>query len=89
MRPASTRGVPRPCHERQVAVSGITVGTNLALLGAPMTAREEFHRFIDELGDDIAKPGLHAAVDELDDVWISPALSRMQALRARLTDESR
>jgi hypothetical protein len=53
-----------------------------------MTPREEFHQFIDELGDDLAKPGLHAVVDELDDIWIAPALSRMQALRARLADKS-
>jgi hypothetical protein len=51
-----------------------------------VTLREEFHQFIDELDDDIAKPSLHAGIDKLDDAWIPSALNRMRALRARLPD---
>ena len=51
-----------------------------------MTVRDEFHQFIEELDDDTVKPGLHAAVDNLDEALIPAALARMRALRGRLSD---
>jgi hypothetical protein len=48
-----------------------------------MTLREEFHRFIDELEDDVAKPGLHAGIEKLQDDLIPAALDRMRSLRAQ------
>jgi hypothetical protein len=54
-----------------------------------MTPREEFHQFIDSLHGELAelaKPGFHRAVDELEDAWVQPALKRMRRLRGRLND---
>lgn len=50
--------------------------------------RGEFHRFVDDMDGELAeqaKPVLHAVIDELEDVWVKPALVRMRALRAHLT----
>jgi hypothetical protein len=55
----------------------------IVLLREPVTVREDFHRFIDELEDDVAKPGLHAAIEKLHDDLIPAALDRMRALRAQ------
>jgi hypothetical protein len=54
-----------------------------------MTPREEFHKFIDELNDDLAnmaKPAFHVAIEELEVEWVRPALRRMRALRACVRD---
>jgi hypothetical protein len=56
---------------------------SIVLLRESMTLREEFHRFIDELEDDVAKPGLHAGIEKLQDDLIPAALDRMRSLRAQ------
>jgi hypothetical protein len=55
------------------------------LATAPITARDALHEFIDEIDDDLAKPGLHATIDKLPDALVPVVLERMRALRARTT----
>jgi hypothetical protein len=53
--------------------------------------REEFHRFVEDMDGELAeqaKPVLHAVIDELEDVWVEPAFTRMRGLRAHLTDQT-
>jgi hypothetical protein len=52
---------------------------------APITKRDELHEFIDEIEDELAKPGLHATIDTLPDELIPVVLDRMRALQARIT----
>jgi len=50
--------------------------------------RDEFHRFVDDMHGDLAeqaKPVFHAVINELECIWVEPALTRMRALRAHLT----
>lgn len=52
-----------------------------------MTPREEFHHFLDQQDDELvnlAKPRFHKAIDELEDDWVAPALTRMRYLRASI-----
>ena len=51
----------------------------------PISTRDELHNFIDEIEDDLARPGLHATVDTLPDELVPVVLNRMRALRARTT----
>jgi len=49
--------------------------------------RDEFHRFVDDMDGELAeqaKPVFHAVIDEIEGIWVEPALTRMQALRAHL-----
>jgi hypothetical protein len=51
----------------------------------PTSVRDELHEFIDEIDDDLARPGLHATVDTLPDELVPVVLNRMRALRAGTT----
>jgi hypothetical protein len=52
---------------------------------ASATVRDELHEFIDEIDDELAKPGLHATVDTLPDELVPLVLDRMRALRQAIT----
>jgi hypothetical protein len=55
------------------------------LVMAPMTARDELHELIDEIEDQLAKPGLHATIDALPDELIPTVFNRIRALQAGTT----
>jgi hypothetical protein len=55
------------------------------LADALKTTRDELHEFIDEIDDDLARPGLHATIDALPDALVPTVLNRLRALRARTT----
>jgi len=52
---------------------------------APSVTRDDLHDLIDELEDELAKPGLHATIDTLPEELILVVLNRLRALRARTT----
>ena len=52
---------------------------------APTTLRDELHDFIDEIDEELARPGLHATVDTLPEELIPVVLKRMRELRAGIT----
>ena len=52
---------------------------------APTTLRDELHDFIDQIDEELARPGLHATVDTLPTELIPVVLKRMRELRAGIT----
>lgn len=52
---------------------------------APSVTRDDLHDFIDEIEEELAKPGLHATIDTLPEELIPVVLNRMRALRAHAT----
>jgi hypothetical protein len=52
---------------------------------ASISTRDELHDFIDEIEDELAKPGLHATIDTLPDDLIPVVLNRMRALKDGIT----